>query len=176
MRNLVMVEQKTTRAQKLIAILLLCLLGLNISFIKESNASQLDFEQLNQNNKVQRGSGSRLESPEHRRNKSYEEKDLDKKFEYLKRVLSGERSSTYQTEIESMILSDNKFVKRCWKKANNNGVEVFFTINESGNVTDLAWFPKHRAGKCIKRHISKIEFPEIEKPYHAWLTVSETRR
>jgi len=46
-----------------------------------------------------------------------------------------------------MIFTNARFVNRCWKNANEKGLEFFFTVSESGEASDFAWFPKYRAGK-----------------------------
>ena len=114
----------------------------------------------------------RLIKTERKRCKSCGQKEADAISKYMGRVLKDKDSASFDSEIESIILADSKFVNGCWKKANKKGLDIFFTIDESGTASDFAWFPKHRAGKCIKRHISKIEFPDLDKPHHAWLVAS----
>ena len=167
---------KVTHVLSQVAILLLCALGFNPWIITAANAQGLDKWQLERSYKVEPGSGSRLKTLGARECKSCAEKELKVKFEYLKRALSGESSSNYQKEIESIIFANAKFVNGCWKNAYDKGMEIFFTVSESGKASDFAWFPKHKAGKCIKQHVSKIEFPGVDKPYHAWLVVSGTAR
>lgn len=126
---------------------------------------------------VQRSYGStRVKKTDRMRCKSCEQKEAEAISEYLDRTLKEKGSASYKREIESIIFADSKFVNGCWKKANKKRLEVFFTIDESGLASDFAWFPKHKVGKCIERHISKIEFPNLNKPHHAWLVASGNTR
>lgn len=145
-------------------------------FLTSAQAQDLGLHHLQQSFNLNSSRGSRIKAVENRRCKSCEEKEANAKFEYLDRVLSEQGSASYQKEVESMIFTDEKFINGCWKKANKKGIEFFFTIDNSGEANDFAWFPKHRVGKCLKRHISKIEFPTIEKPHHARLVASDTAR
>jgi len=171
-----MYKPKVTHIPSLVLVLSLCLIGPNHWLMTAANAQQLDRWQLDRSYKIERGPGSRLPPVSQRNCRYCQEKERDTKFEYLKRVLTEQGSSSYQNKIESMIFTDAKFVNGCWKNAYDKGIEIFFTINESGEASDFAWFPKHKAGKCIKRYISKIEFPGIEKPHHAWIVASTTTK
>ena len=100
-------------------------------------------------------------------------KAANEKSEYLKRVVTQHSSNEYQALVESHILSDPKFLNGCWKDASDKGMEFFFTVSETGVASDFAWFPKGQAGKCIKRHILDIAFPEPQSQHHAWILVTE---
>ena len=149
-------------------IALLCLLIFSSWLMPPANAQEVEDLLFN----AERSSGSRIKDANDTRCKKCEENEANAKLEYLERVLSSEASNSYQKKIESMIFSNEKFVNGCWKNANDKGVEIFFTVSESGQASDFAFFPKHRVRKCIRRHISKIEFPSIDKPHHAWLVAS----
>lgn len=138
--------------------------------------NQYDLERASGVNVQRIYRATRLKPIERKRCKSCGQKEADAISEYLGRVLKEKGSASYKSEIESIIFADSKFVNGCWQKANKKGLEIFFTIDESGSANDFAWFPKHRVGKCIKRHISKIEFPGIDKPHHAWLVASDGTR
>lgn len=169
-------KQKVTHVPIYLAILLLCLSIFNTWVVPLASAQQLDMRHLDQSYKVERSRGSRLKEIEYKRCKFCKEKEDIAKFEYLERALTEPGSTSYQNKIESMIFTDTKFINGCWKNADDKGIEIFFTIGESGEASDFAWFPKHRAGKCIKQHISKIEFPGLDKPHHAWLIASSAAR
>jgi len=154
---------------------LLFLLIYNPWVVTAANAQGQDRFKLDQRYKITYTLASRLKPVEARTCNYCEENRTKAKLKYLERVLADEASTSYQKEIESMIFTNAEFVNGCWKKANTKGMEFFFTVSESGEASDFAWFPKNRAGKCIKRHISKIEFPGIDKPHHAWLVSAETK-
>ncbi len=174
--QLAMNKRRATLVSSHLVVVLLSLSIFNTWLVASASAQSLNLRHLDQAYKVERGRGSRLKDVEDRRCKSCEEKEADAKFEYLERVLTEQGSSSYQNQIESMIFTDAKFVKGCWKNANDKGIEIFFTVDETGEANDFAWFPKLRAGKCIKRHIAKIEFPGTDKPHHAWLVASGATR
>lgn len=165
---------KLTASRFLISAFILSLF--QIGLMATTSAQQIKLRHLDEAYNVERSRGSRLKEIEYRRCKGCEEKESKAKLKYLERVLSEEGSASYQSEIESLIFTDSKFANGCWKKANKKGMEIFFTIDKSGSAGDFAWFPKNKAGKCVKKHISKIEFPDIEKPHHAWLVASKTAR
>jgi len=165
-------KQKFAYAPSQLVILLLCISIFNPWITSAADAQQVDVRRLDQYYKVERSNGTRLDKIKNRRCKSCEEEEANAKSEYLQRAISGGSSVTYQREIESLIFADSKFVNRCWKNAIDNGMEFFFTVEESGVASDFAWFPKQSAGRCIKKHISKIEFPTLDKPHHSWLVVS----
>ena len=169
-------KQKVTRLPRQLVLPLLLVSIFNPWLVETTSAQQLDVRHLEQSYNVKTNRGSRIKEPEHRRCKPCEEKETKAKLEYLERVLTEQGSANYQNEIEAIIFTDKKFVNGCWKKANKKGMEIFFTINNSGIVNDFAWFPKYRAGKCIERHISKIEFPDPGKPHHAWLVTPQLTR
>ena len=167
-------KQKVTYFPRYWVFFLIFLLIVSTGFATLANARLLNQYDLDRAyGGVERGySAARLKKTERKRCKSCGQKEADAISKYMGRVLKDKDSASYDSEIESIILADSKFVNGCWKKANKKGLDIFFTIDESGTASDFAWFPKHRAGKCIKRHISKIEFPNLDKPHHAWLVAS----
>ena len=165
-------KQIATRVLSSKVMPLLCLLIFSPYVSTTTNAQEVDRWQLQKQHQLGRSIGSRLTPVRNRNCKYCEEKEVTAKLEYQARVLSGEDSIEYQKEIESMIFTNDKFVNGCWKNANAKGVEVFFTVSESGKASDFAFFPKNKVRRCIKRHIAKIEFPSIDEPHHAWLVTS----
>ena len=169
-------KQKVKNAPSQIVIPLLYLLIYSFGAVTTANAQEYDRWRLEKLPNVERGTGSRLAPVRDRECRYCKDNEANIKIKYLKRVLSEKGSTSYQKEIESMIFTNSEVVNSCWKNANGKGLEFFFTVNESGQARDFAWFPKHKVGKCVKRHISKIEFPSLDKPHHAWLVASETTR
>lgn len=168
-------KQKVTYFPRYWVFFLIFLSIVSTGFATLASARELNLYDLDRahDDGVQRSYGAtRLKSTVRNRCKSCEQKETDSISEYLGRVLKQNSSASYESKIESIIFADSKFVNGCWQKANKKGLEMFFTIDESGSAVDFAWFPKSRVGKCIKRHISKIEFPGLEKPHHAWLGAS----
>lgn len=165
-------KQKVTFSPRYWVFLLIFLSIVSTGFATLASARELNLYDLDRayDADVKRGYGpTRLKSTVRNRCKSCKKKEADAISVYLARVLKQKSLASYETKIESIIFADSKFVNGCWQKANKKGLEIFFTIDESGSATDFAWFPKGRVGKCIKRHISKIEFPGLDKPHHAWL-------
>ena len=127
---------------------------------------------LDRNYKIERSDGTRLKQLSNNKCRNCSAKLTAEKLQYLTRVITENPSNEYQRAIELQIFADAKFVNGCWKKAIDKGMEFFFTVSETGVPSDFAWFPKERAGKCIKRHIASIEFPELNKPHHSWILVT----
>lgn len=172
-------KQKITYFSRYWVFSLFFLSLVSAGFTTLANAQGLDHFGLDRTygDTVQRSyAPTRLKGVERKGCKSCEQKEAEAISKYLGRVLKEEGSASYDSKIESIIFADSKFVNGCWKKANKKGLEIFFTIDESGSASDFAWFPKHGVGKCIKRHISKIEFPDIDKPHYAWLVASGLTR
>lgn len=94
------------------------------------------------------------------------------RFEYLSRIANTESSKQFQKLLEQKIFADEKFTTKCWNPATEKQIDFFFTVSPDGKAKDFAWFPKDRAAKCIKRHISKLELPQPEQPHHSWLLVT----
>ncbi|MFT5610883.1 MAG: hypothetical protein ACI9WC_003240 [Arenicella sp.] len=140
--------------------------------ITSVKAQAIHFERLDQNFKIKRSNGSRIEKLKNLNCNNCSADATNEKSEYLKRVMTEHASNEYQRTVESQIFADTKFVNGCWKEAIDKGMQFFFTVAETGIATDFAWFPKERAGKCIKRHISTIGFPQLKKPHHSWLLVT----
>lgn len=121
---------------------------------------------------VTRSGGTRIKTLRNSRCSNCSIRDTNQKSEYLKRVMTEHSTNKYQTQLETQIFADTKFVNGCWKNAIDRGMEFFFTVSETGVASDFAWFPKEQAGKCIKRHIASIAFPLLQKPHHSWLLVT----
>ena len=92
---------------------------------------------------------------------------------YLERTFDAKLSTSYQKLIESKIFSDKEFMAICWRKAVTKDMDFFFTVSQTGQAEDFAWFPNKSAGKCIETHIKSIEFPIPDGPHHAWLLVAD---
>lgn len=130
--------------------------------------------QLDRENKVKTSRGaSRLKDRQDLRCKSCEERERQARFEYLSRAIAAQSSSEYQKRVKKIILADEKFVKNCWSRLSKREIEVFFTINEDGKAEDFAWFPKKTYGKCLSKHVTKIEFPKPEKAHYSWMVTSD---
>lgn len=153
-------------------ILLLGLMLCSPMITTTSDAQTVQLERPDRNYKVKRSDGTRIEKLRNKKCRNCSARDTNEKSEYLKRVMTEHSSNSYQRVVETQIFADAKFVNGCWKNALDKGMEFFFTVSEIGVPSDFAWFPKERAGKCIKRHISSIEFPKLEKPHHSWLLVT----
>ena len=153
-------------------ILLLGLLLCSPMAVTTVEAHTIQLDRLDRNYTVKRSDGSRLDQLRNTKCRNCSEKVAHEKSKYLKRVVTQHSSNEYQKAVESLIFADTKFVNGCWKNAIDKGMEFFFTVSETGATTDFAWFPKEHAGKCIKRHISSIEFPQPTKPHHSWILVT----
>lgn len=105
-------------------------------------------------------------------NKACQEKAGLAKISYLTRAVTADSSVDYQKQLESKILADQQFVSKCWEKAAQKGIDFFFTVTETGKASDIAWFPRERSVKCIQRHVKGLEFPQPDKPHHAWLAIN----
>ncbi|MFT5136103.1 MAG: hypothetical protein ACI9XU_000491 [Arenicella sp.] len=163
---------KFTYVSELKVILLLGLAICSPMAITSVEAQTIQLKRLGQNFKIKRSNGSRIEKLKNLNCNNCSAEATNEKSEYLKRVMTEHASNEYQRTVESQIFADTEFVNGCWKDAIDKGMEFFFTVAETGVATDFAWFPKERAGKCIKRHISTIGFPQLEKPHHSWLLVT----
>ena len=163
---------KFTKAPRKRSCLLLGLILCIPLAVKTAAAQTVQLEQLDRNYKVVRSDGTRIKKLRNTNCSNCSASVTNEKSEYLSRVISGNSSREYERVVESHVFADTKFVNGCWKDAIDKGMEFFFTISETGVASDFAWFPKHGTGKCIKRHIAAIEFPEPEKPHHSWLLVT----
>ena len=131
-------------------------------------------QSLERDNKVKKSFyPSRLDKQKERRCKSCEERERDTRFEYLSRVIAENSSSEYQKQVKRLVLADEKFVRNCWSRLSKRETEVFFTINEDGRAEDVAWFPKRTFGKCLSKHVTKIEFPKPPRTHYSWIVTSE---
>jgi hypothetical protein len=126
---------------------------------------------LEQDNKVERKYATRIDREKMKKCQDCDQKAVLSKFKYMERVVSDNNSSDYQRVVESKIFTE-AFKHKCWKGALNKGIDFFFTITPSGEATEIAWFPKDRAAKCIKRHIESIEFPQPSETHYSWLAVT----
>jgi hypothetical protein len=122
---------------------------------------------------IKRSDGTRIDRNKIGKCKDCAEKEAARKSLYLERVLLAEQSTSYQKLIEQQILSDKKFVAKCWNSNSDKGIEVFFSVAKTGVVDDIAWFPNQRSAKCIKKHLKGIEFPRPDEEHHAWVVVNE---
>ena len=151
------------------------ILGLYVSsllVITSVEAQVIQLDRLDRNYKVTRSDGTRIGQLKNKSCRNCSARETNEKSVYLKRVMTDHSSNAYQRAIELQIFADQKFVNGCWSKAIDKGMEFFFTVDETGSAVDFAWFPKERAGKCIKRHIADIAFPQQQKPHHSWLLVT----
>lgn len=153
-------------------ILTLALLPFLLWNTPDADAQTVELRRLDQNYKVKRSDGTRIDLSKKRKCRECLKREAIAKTKYLKRVVMAKSSGDYQKLVESTVFADQKFVNTCWRKAVDKGIEFFFTVSETGAVEDIAWFPKERAGKCIKRHIANLEFPKQEKPHYSWLVVT----
>lgn len=120
-----------------------------------------------------RSDGSRIDRSKLEKCKHCSSRDDQAKSLYLERSLSSDLSKDYQKLIELKIFSDQKFTTKCWDKAASKDIDFFFTVSQTGQAEDFAWFPNKSAAKCIQRHIKSIEFPVPDGPHHAWLLVTD---
>lgn len=151
------------------------LLAVGLSYISHAAfAANSMMDRLDKENRVNKKLWpGRLGDQRELRCKACEERERETRFDYLSRAIASKGSAEYQNTVTSLILADEKFVKQCWARLSKREIEIFFTINEQGKAEDFAWFPNKTYGKCLSKHVTKIDFPKPEKAHYSWMVASE---